>query len=134
MSVHRSGRASATLVGLALLISATTAHADVSDFEFQLVEQQIPQGSGATIAVKLLHRPTGELVTDAVLFAQRIDMEPDGMPTMTAPLELLVGSEPGVYRFRADLPMAGNWRLSVAAKIQGEADTLESRLVVQVVP
>ncbi len=133
MSLHRTGRASA-LIGLALLSAATFAHADVSDYEFQLVEQEITQGAGAIIAVKLLHKPTGKPVADAVLFEQRIDMEPDGMATMTSPLELLPGSEPGVYRFKTDLPMAGGWRLSLAAKIQGETGTLESRLVLKAVP
>ncbi len=134
MSLHRVGRASAALIGLALLSAATSARADISDYEFQLVEQEIAQGEGATIAVKLLHKPTGKPVADAVLFEQRIDMEPDGMATMTSPLELLPGSEPGVYRFKTDLSMAGGWRLSLAAKIQGEVGTLESRLVLKAVP
>ncbi len=134
MSLHRVGRASAALIGLALLSAATSARADISDYEFQLVEQEIAQGEGAIIAVKLLHKPTGKPVADAVLFEQRIDMEPDGMATMTSPLELLPGSEPGVYRFKTDLSMAGGWRLSLAAKIQGEVGTLESRLVLKAVP
>ncbi len=133
MSLHRTGRAPA-LIGLALLSAATSAHADVSDYEFQLVEQEITHGAGAIIAVKLLHKPTGKPVADAVLFERRIDMEPDGMATMTSPLELLPSSEPGVYRFKTDLPMAGGWRLSLAAKIQGETGTLESRLVLKAVP
>lgn len=134
MSIHRVGRASAALIGLALLSAATSARADISDYEFQLVEQEIPRGDGAIITVKLLHKPTGAPVTDAVLFAQRIDMEPEGMATMTSPLELLPGNEPGVFRFKTDLPMAGGWRLSLAAKIQGETGTLESRLVLKAVP
>ncbi|MBA3516816.1 MAG: FixH family protein [Rhizobiales bacterium] len=134
MSIHRTGRASAALIGLALLSAATSARADISDYEFQLVEQEIAKGKGAIVTVKLLHNPTGKAVADAVLFEQRIDMEPDGMATMTSPLELLQGSEPGIYRFQTDLPMAGGWRLSLAAKIQGETGTLESRLVLKAVP
>ena len=134
MSTHRVGRASAALIGLALLSATTSARADISDYEFQLVEQEITKGEGAIIAVKLLHKPTGKPVADAVLFEQRIDMEPDGMATMTSSLELLPGSDPGVYRFKTDLPMAGGWRLSIAAKIQGETGTLESKLVLKAVP
>ena len=134
MTVYRVGRALAALIGLALLSAATSARADISDYEFQLVEQEIAKGEGAIVAVKLLHKPTGKAVADAVLFEQRIDMEPDGMATMTSPLELLPGSEPGIYRFKTDLPMAGGWRLSLAAKIQGETGTLESRLVLKAVP
>ena len=134
MTIHRVGRALAALIGLAFLSAATSARADISDYEFQLVEQEIVQGEGAIVAVRLLYNPTGKPVADAVLFEQRIDMEPDGMATMTSPLELLPGSEPGIYRFKTDLPMAGGWRLSLAAKIQGETGTLESRLVLKAVP
>ena len=42
------------------------------------------------------------------------------MPTVTADLEAVPSEEPGVYRFRTNLGMDGNWRLSVAAKIQAK--------------
>ena len=48
---------------------------------------------------------------DAVIFAKRIDMAPDGMPTMEAPIEQLPSTEPGVYRFKTNLSMAGGWQL-----------------------
>ena len=71
---------------------------------------------------------------DAVIAAKRIDMAPDGMPTMAAPLEQMPSTEPGVYRFKTALPMQGNWQLSLAAKVQGETGTVESKLVLRVVP
>ena len=43
-------------------------------------------------------------------------------------------SEAGVYHFKTILPMAGNWQLSLSAKVQGETGTLESKLPVKVVP
>jgi hypothetical protein len=61
-------------------------------------------------------------------------MAPDGMPTMAAPLEQMPSVEPGVYRFKTGLPMQGNWQLSLAAKVQGETGTIESKLVLKVVP
>jgi hypothetical protein len=33
--------------------------------------------------------------------------------------------EPGVYSFKTDLVMAGRWRLSLAAKVQGEHETVK---------
>ena len=68
---------------------------------------------------------------DAVVFARRIDMAPDGMPTMRADLTPAPADEAGVYRFRAALGMEGSWRLSLAAKVQGEAETVQSRLVLK---
>ena len=53
---------------------------------------------------------------------------------MAAPLEQMLSTEPGVYRFKAALPMQGNWQLSLAAKVQGETGTVESKLVLRVVP
>ena len=134
MSIHWMVRASAALIVLALPSAAASARAEISDYEFQLVDEEIPQGEGATITVKLLHKATGDPVADAVVFAQRIDMEPDGMASMTSPIKLLPSSEPGLYKFKTDLIMEGGWRLSIAAKIQGENGTLESRLVLKAVP
>lgn len=70
-------------------------------------------------------------MTDAVIMAKRIDMAPDGMPTMTAPLEQAPSSEPGVYRFKTNLMMEGGWQLSLGAKVQGETGTVENRLVLR---
>ena len=54
-------------------------------------------------------------------------MAPDGMPTMTAPIEALPSTEPGVYRFKTNLTMEGGWQLSLGAKIQGETGTLREQ-------
>ena len=68
---------------------------------------------------------------DAVIFAKRIDMAPDGMATMTTPLEPLPSTEPGVYRFKTNLTMEGGWQLRFGAKVQGETGTVESKLVLK---
>ena len=39
--------------------------------------------------------------------------------------------EPGIYRFKAKLSMQGRWRLSLAAKVQGETGTVDDQLIVQ---
>ncbi|TIW32548.1 MAG: hypothetical protein E5V72_32715, partial [Mesorhizobium sp.] len=72
--------------------------------------------------------------TDAVIFATRMDMAPDGMEAMTTSVEAMSSDQPGVYRFKTNLMMAGGWRFSVAAKVQGEPDTVESKLVFKAVP
>jgi len=36
--------------------------------------------------------------------------------------------EPGVYSFKTDLSMAGRWLLSIAAKVQGEAETVVGKI------
>jgi len=124
---HCSMRAALTA---ALLVFAGSALADINDYEFELVDKEVKQGA-TVIAVKLVYKPSGKPVPDAVIFAKRIDMAPDGMPTMDAPLEPEPASEPGVYRFKTDLTMAGNWQLSLGAKVQGETGTVENKLVVK---
>jgi hypothetical protein len=41
------------------------------------------------------------------------------------------GTEPGTYRFKANLNMAGGWQLSLGAKVQGETGTVESKIVIR---
>ena len=121
----------AAAFGAALLaLVSTAAMADVKDYEFQLVDKEVKQGE-ATIAVKLVHKTSGRAIPDAVIFAKRIDMGPDGMAAMTAPLEPLPSTEPGVYRFKTDLTMAGNWALSLGAKVQGETGSVDNKLIVK---
>jgi hypothetical protein len=69
-----------------------------------------------------------------VISAKRIDMAPDGMAEMFEPIEQLSSTEPGVYRFKAALVMAGGWRLSLGAKVQGETGTIENKLEFKAVP
>lgn len=109
------------------------AFADIKDYEFQLVQTEVKQGV-ATLAVKLLHKPSGRAIPDAVIFAKRIDMGPENMEGMTAPLEPLPSVEPGVYQFKTELAMAGRWALSLAAKVQGETGTVENKLIVKATP
>ena len=120
----------AALGAVLLAATAATATADIKDYEFQLVEKELKQGE-AEVAVRLLHTPSGQAVPNAVIFAKRIDMGPDGMETMNSSIEAMPSSEPGVYRFKTNLTMAGNWALSLGAKVQGETDTLESKLVLK---
>lgn len=115
------------------LVAFSAARADINDYEFRLVQTAVKQRDGAIVAVQLVDKRSGKPVPGAVIFATRIDMAPDGMPTMTSPIEALPSMEPGVYRFKTNLTMEGGWQLSLAAKIQGENGTLENKLVLKAV-
>ena len=121
----------AAAVGAVLLAAmATTALADIKDYEFQLIDKDVKKGA-AIIAIKLVHKPSGRTIPDAVIFAKRIDMGPEGMEAMTAPIEAVSSTEPGVYKFKTDLTMSGQWALSLGAKVQGETGTVENKLIVK---
>jgi hypothetical protein len=111
-----------------------TARADIKDYEFQLVKNEVKKGDGTIVEVRLLNQKTNKPVSGAVIFAKRIDMAPDGMETMAGPIELLPSTEPGVYRFKTGLSMEGRWQLSLGAKVQGETDSLQSKLIVKALP
>lgn len=115
------------------LAAGTAAFADTKDYEFQLIQSEVKSGE-AIVAVRIMHKPSGKLVPEAVIFAKRLDMAPENMATMTTPLEPVEASEPGVYRFKTKLTMEGRWQLSVAAKLQGETGTLQGRLILKAVP
>lgn len=126
--------AAAAFAALFSVATPSSARADTANYEFRLVQSDVKQGDGAIVAVRLVDKRSGKAIPDAVIFATRIDMAPDGMPTMTAPVEPLPVTEPGIYRFRTNLTMAGGWQLSLGAKIQGETGTLENKLVLKAVP
>ena len=121
------------LISLSWVAVASPVLADVKDFEFQLVQTEVKKGD-ATIAVRLVNKKTGKAVPDAVISAKRIDMAPDGMGEMATRIDQLPSTEPGVYRFKANLSMEGRWQLSLGAKVQGETGTVQSKLVVKATP
>ena len=123
----------AALIGLAMIGSVTVARADIKDYEFQLIDQTVKKGD-AVISVRLVHKPDGKPVPDAVIFATRLDMAPDGMQEMATKIAPMPSTEPGVYKFKATLTMAGGWQLSLGAKVQGENGTIENKLVLKATP
>ncbi|MGD9658861.1 MAG: FixH family protein [Methylocystis sp.] len=111
-----------------LLFGVGPARASVDDYSFELVQSALKTGHGV-IDVRLIHKPDGKLVSDAIIFATRLDMAPDGMEAMTSAIQSTKAPRPGLYRFKVDLTDEGRWRLSLAAKLQGEVGTLQNRLV-----
>ena len=126
----RARAAAAALIGLSLVGAPKFAFADIKDYEFQLTEPTIQAGADKVVTVKLMNKKTGKPVSDAVIFASRLDMAPDGMQEMVTKVTPMPGTEPGTYRFKANFAMAGHWQLSLGAKVQGETGTVESKLVI----
>lgn len=118
------------LVGIAVAGSAGIARAEIKDYEFRLSEPTVAVGKDKLITVQLLNKTTGKPVPDAVIFAVRLDMAPDGMPEMATKIVPEPGGEPGSYRFKAAFGMEGRWQLSLGAKVQGENGTVESKHVI----
>jgi hypothetical protein len=122
------------LLAVIVMAANAPAFADIKDYEFQLMTTEVKKGDGAIVQVRLVNTKTKQPVSDAVISAKRIDMAPDGMESMAAPIELLPSTTPGSYRFKTGLSMEGRWQLSLGAKVQGETGTVQSKLVVKVLP
>jgi len=120
----------AALLGAAVIGSAGIARADIKDYEFKLTEPTVAVGKDKIVTVQLVNKKTGKPVPDAVIFATRLDMAPNGMPEMATKIVREPGGEPGSYRFKAAFGMEGRWLLSLGAKVQGETGTVESKLVI----
>jgi hypothetical protein len=106
------------------------ASAASADYRLEALNQRLPIGKDVTLAVRLVHAPTGKPVPDAVIFRTRLDMSPDGMDDMAGPLTPVASSEPGVWRYSTKLTMAGDWAVTVQAKVPGETETVRASAIV----
>ena len=129
----RSKSSAAATLAVAIGLFAGAAFAGAGDYVFEPVAAETKQGNGVTVALKLVHKPTGKAVSGAVIFQTRIDMAPDGMASMVSPVSPLPGGEDGVYAFKTDLPMTGRYLFSVAAKVPGEAETVTGKVIFKAV-
>jgi YtkA-like len=117
--------------GAALAVAMSlnaAAFAGANDYVFEPVKAEVKKGDDVVVSVRLKHKATGKPVTDAVIVQTRIDMSPDAMGEMASPLTPVPSNEPGVYSFKTELSMAGRWLLSIAAKVQGEPETVVGKI------
>jgi hypothetical protein len=120
-------RALAVLASLAFFVEPVFA--GPNDYTFEPVKIDVKNGPGSELAVRVIHKPTGKPVEGVVLFRTRLDMSPDKMETHTAKHAARPSAEPGVYKFSADLTMAGGWALKLMAKVPGESETVQGTVV-----
>jgi len=123
--------AAALAAGVSLATTAVLAAA--ADYEFQGVAAETKKGDDVVVAVRLVHKPTGRPVDGAVIVRTRIDMSPEKMADMVSPVAAADAKEPGTYAFRTDLPMAGRYLFSLAAKVQGEPETVVGKVILKAV-
>lgn len=123
--------AAAVLAALTALAGLwSTANAQADEYRFEAVSSEVPPGQGVRIAVRLLD-PDGQPVSasSVTITSSRLDMGPDGMATMEAPLTPIETDEPGVLAFNTELVMAGRWALTIEAEVEGVPEPVKGTVV-----
>ncbi len=82
--------------------------------------------------MRLVAVADGKPVPGAKIVQTSLDMGPDGMAAMTAPVKLPPPADPDVFLFEAQPTAAGNWALTVSAKIQGEPEPVTGAITIAV--
>lgn len=127
--ISKFSSAAALIAAVTLVTSAALAGA--GDYVFEPVNAEMKKGDDVTVAVRLINKTTGKPVSDAVIFKTRVDMAPDGMAEMESPVAPLPSKEASVYAFKTDLPMAGRYQITLSAKVQGESETVNGKVIVK---
>ena len=125
------------------LRAAITAAVAVAIFTFtafsqagmtwNLLTASVPANMQTQIRVQLIDgagKPVAKAIT---VLSSRIDMGPDNMPTMTAPLRLVSSKEPGLVVFETNLYAPGRWALSLSAKIAGAPNPISGSFTIKAV-
>lgn len=121
----------ALIVGPVALVPQQTM-AGAQDYRFELASPPVTSGSITTVKVRLLHVSDGKPVSGAIIVETRFDMGPENMASMTAPARTTPSAAPGIYQVEAEPSIAGNWALTLAAKVQSEPDTVRGTVTVPV--
>lgn len=130
----KSSYASLRRVALAAAASLIVALAGLNVYAqtvpgFEAVTAEVPVGVNMRIELKLLGVTPVPAAADITVEASRIDMGPDGMATMAAPLKPVSSGKPGVLAYQTNLVMAGRWAFTITAKVKGNDKPIQSNVI-----
>jgi len=124
--------AGAAALALTVIVGTTGSWSAAADYRFETAGKPQPSPGGKSIvSVRLVHVPDKKPVPGAIIIQTKADMGPEGMAEMTAPMQAVTPKEPGLYLFEIQPGMAGKWMLTLAAKVQGEAETVRGSVTVE---
>jgi Cu(I)/Ag(I) efflux system membrane fusion protein len=123
-------RAGCMAVALALAAACLPQQSSGQDaYRVAPASPEVDVGDGVRVAIRI-DGPSGivTLSPDAVS-AARIDMGPDGMAAMAAPLRPVAPRESESLAWETDLVMAGRWALTVTAAVPGEPEPVSGAVI-----
>ncbi len=122
----------AAVVSAAVLSFGRPSAAAPQDYRFELDGQPVKSGAKTIVKLRLIHVPDGKQVAGAIIIQTRFDMGPAGMKEMAAPAKAIPGDAGGVYQVETEPSAQGDWALTLAAKVQGEAHTVRGTVNIAV--
>ncbi len=127
MTIVRMGALASTLVAGLIGFWLIQAPAISADGAWEAVNPDVSTGKGVRLEVRLAgSKPVAGPIA---VQAARLDMGPDEMKEMVAPLKQLPSPRPNVLAFEAELMMEGRWALSVTAAVPGETQPVTGEVV-----
>jgi hypothetical protein len=129
----------AVVAALILPILESNSFGAAKDYRFELAGTPQKAGKGNSIvSVKLFHLPDNKPVDGAIIIQSRADMGPIGMGAMRGTIKTLPERPAGTYRFEIQngsvWKKPDKWALTLAAKVQGEPETVRGSVVIKLEP
>ena len=122
----------AAILALLLMSAPLAGLAASADYRFELAGEPANNGTGTLVKLRLVGVADGKPVTGAEIVQTRLDMGPDGMAAMMAPVMPLPSAAPDIYSFEIRPTMPGNWGLTVTVKLPGEAAPITGAVTIPV--
>lgn len=122
----------AMLAAVLLHTSMPSAFADARGYAFEAAPEALSHGRNRVLRVRLISLADGQPVSGATVLGPRLGMwAPSQHKAIGYWMNHVVGPAiaegDGVYRFAADLPMPGNYLLSMTAQVAGEPEPVLGR-------
>ena len=119
-SAIAAGSVAVAVLALVFLAPLPSVIAASNEPHWEAVRAEVSTGKAVRLEVRLMGVEGAPAASDITVTSKRLDMGPDGMETMMAPLKQVTGNAPGVVAFETDIPMAGRWALTITAKVDGQ--------------
>lgn len=126
--------AAATFLAGASPALATSAMSEA--YRFELVGSAVPTGPKQhAISVQIVRSSDNRQAMGAAVISVRLDMGPENMASMTAPIREIPNTAPGVYTFSFDDNMVwterAKWALTITAKVKGKSKPVTGSVIIQ---
>ena len=113
----------------AFVLSGVLNAADSGGPRWEAVSAEVMAGQNVRLTLRLVDANSNAITSPITVTSTRIDMGPDGMATMQAPLRLVPPPEPGTLAFDTDLAMAGRWALTITATVEGYPEPVTGTVI-----